>query len=127
MKNDDYALIVTDGKWRIEPRPGAGGPGTTMEQAVVIIAGTFGMSPEQMLSRQRWKHYAWARKVCALILHERFRVSRRLIGLAMGGRDQQSIWVALHSARVLREKDERFREDYEAAKTAVETMLMRRH
>lgn len=143
---DDFILVASGRQWRLEPRdqslamevkrpPQKTAPVTakavppvrfggaisslSIKRVVAASAEAQEISIEELCGRDTKQFPVRCRHITVLILKELYNVSRKRIGKALGGRDQQTIWFAWHRAIVLRDKDRGFAAEYERVKEFV--------
>lgn len=79
------------------------------EQIIEIVAETFGIPVDKILSRERTKQVALPRQVAMYLLREEAHISLPQIGEALGGRDHTTVMYGCDKITNLIEQDDRLR------------------
>jgi chromosomal replication initiator protein len=79
------------------------------EEIVRMVANSFGVTVERMLSRDRSREVALPRQIAMYLLREEANVSLPQIGMALGGRDHTTIMYGCEKIGDMLERDDRLR------------------
>jgi chromosomal replication initiator protein len=79
------------------------------DEIVSGVASFFGVTPEQMRSRDRCRQVALPRQVAMFLLREEANVSLPQIGMVLGGRDHTTVMYGCDKVADLLETDDRLR------------------
>jgi len=79
------------------------------ERVMDVVATSFGVSREKILSRERTREVALPRQVVMYLLREEANVSLPQIGEVLGGRDHTTVIYACEKVADLIERDDRLR------------------
>lgn len=87
--------------------------GLKTNDIVSVVAKTFGVSAEKIMSRDRTRDVALSRQVVMYLMREEQNISLPQIGQAMGGRDHSTVIHACEKIAGLLERDNRFRRQFD--------------
>jgi len=79
------------------------------DRVVDVVASSFGISREKLMSRERTREAALPRQVVMYLLREEANVSLPQIGEVLGGRDHTTVIYACEKVADLIERDDRLR------------------
>ena len=79
------------------------------EQVIRAVADVFGLTPDQLLSRNRSREVSLPRQVAMYLMREEVNASLPQIGEAMGGRDHTTVMYACEKVADMIERDDRLR------------------
>lgn len=79
------------------------------KHVVDVVASSFGIAPERLMSRSRTREVALPRQVVMYLLREEANVSLPQIGEVMGGRDHTTVIYACEKVADMIERDDRLR------------------
>ncbi len=79
------------------------------DQVIRAVADVFGLTPDQLLSRNRSREVALPRQVAMYLMREEVNASLPQIGEALGGRDHTTVMYACEKVADMIERDDRLR------------------
>jgi chromosomal replication initiator protein len=79
------------------------------EQVLQVVADSFGVELDRMLSRERTREVALPRQVAMFLLREEMHISLPQIGNTLGGRDHTTVMYGCEKVADLLERDDRLR------------------